>query len=140
MTSLNEIFFNSAKAEGMTYEDILADVQQYCTTNHADTLSGEGNQEKAKALLQEFIMQYVMKCNYAVEGLSLEALSERLYEDMAGCSFLKHWIYKKGVEEVNINAYDDIEVIMRVGRSLKIPAKFLSPQLAIDVIRRLLIT
>ena len=29
MTSLNEIFFNSAKAEGMTYEDILADVQQY---------------------------------------------------------------------------------------------------------------
>ena len=33
MTSLNEIFFNSAKAEGMTYEDILADVQQYCTTN-----------------------------------------------------------------------------------------------------------
>ena len=27
-------------------------------------------------------MQYVMKCNYAVEGLSLEALSERLYEDM----------------------------------------------------------
>lgn len=101
MTSLNEIFFNSAKAEGMTYEDILADVQQYCTTNHANTLSGEGSQEKAKALLQEFIMQYVMKCNYAVEGLSLEALSERLYEDMAGCSFLKHWIYKKGIEEVN---------------------------------------
>ena len=66
MTSLNEIFFNSAKAEGMTYEDILADVQQDCTTNHADTLSGEGSQEKAKALLQEFIMQYVMKCNYAV--------------------------------------------------------------------------
>ena len=45
MTSLNEIFFNSAKAEGMTYEDILADVQQYCTTNHANTLSGEGSQE-----------------------------------------------------------------------------------------------
>lgn len=140
MTSLNEIFFNSAKAEGMTYEDILADVQQYCTTNHANTLSGEGSQEKAKALLQEFIMQYVMKCNYAVEGLSLEALSERLYEDMAGCSFLKHWIYKKGVEEVNINAYDDIEVIMSGGRSLKIPDKFLSPQHAIDVIRRLLST
>lgn len=140
MNSLNELFFNSAQAKGITYDEILADVQQYCTNNHADTLSGEGNQEKAKSLLQEFILQYVIKRNYAVEGLSLEDLCDRLYEDMAGCSFLKNWIYRKGVEEVNINAYDDIEVIMSGGRSMKIPDKFQSPQHAIDVIRRLLST
>ena len=140
MNSLNELFFNSAQAKGITYDEILADVQQYCTNNHADTLSGEGDQEKAKSLLQEFILQYVIKRNYAVEGLSLEDLCDRLYEDMAGCSFLKNWIYRKGVEEVNINAYDDIEVIMSGGRSLKIPDKFQSPQHAIDVIRRLLST
>lgn len=140
MNSLNELFFNSAQAKGVTYDEILADVQQYCTTNHADTLSGEGNQEKAKTLLQEFILQYVIKCNYAVEGLSLEELRDRLYEDMAGCSFLKNWIYRKGVEEVNINAYDDIEVIMSGGRSIKIPDTFQTPQHAIDVIRRLLST
>lgn len=140
MNSLNELFFNSAQAKGITYDEILADVQQYCTNNHADTLSGEGDQEKAKSLLQEFILQYVIKRNYAVEGLSLEDLCDRLYEDMAGCSFLKNWIYRKGVEEVNINAYDDIEVIMSGGRSMKIPDKFQSPQHAIDVIRRLLST
>lgn len=86
MNSLNELFFNSSMAEGMTYDQILADVQQYCTTNHADTLSSEGNQEQAKALLQEFIKQYVIKCNYKVDDLSIEELCERLYEDMAGCS------------------------------------------------------
>ena len=140
MNSLKELFFNSTQAKGITYDEILADVQQYCTNNHADTLSGEGDQEKAKSLLQEFILQYVIKRNYAVEGLSLEDLCDRLYEDMAGCSFLKNWIYRKGVEEVNINAYDDIEVIMSGGRSMKIPDKFQSPQHAIDVIRRLLST
>ena len=57
---------------------------------------------------------------------------------MAGYSFLKKWIYQPGVEEVNINAYNDIEVIMNSGRSLKIPDKFSSPQHAIDVIRRML--
>lgn len=53
-------------------------------------------------------------------------------------SFLKKWIYKPGVEEVNINAYNDIEVIESSGRSIKISDKFSSPQHAIDVIRRML--
>ena len=57
---------------------------------------------------------------------------------MAGYSFLKKWIYKPGVEEVNINAYNDIEVIESSGRSIKIPDKFSSPQHAIDVSRRML--
>jgi len=36
------------------------------------------------------------------------------------------------------NAYNDIEVIMNSGRSIKIPDKFTSPQHAIDVVRRML--
>lgn len=57
---------------------------------------------------------------------------------MAGYSFLKKWIYKPGIEEVNLNAYNDIEVIEAGGRSIKIPDKFSSPQHAIDVVRRML--
>lgn len=140
MDSLNEMFFNHKAAEGLTYEDILEDVQKYCTANHADTLSGESDPDNAKRLLKEFILQYLMKCSYSIEGMSMEGLCENLYEDMAGFSFLKKWIYKKGIEEVNINAYNDIEVIMSGGRSMKIPDKFKSPQHAIDVIRRLLST
>lgn len=127
MDSLNEMFFNHKAAEGLTYEDILEDVQKYCTANHADTLSGEADPENATRLLKEFILQYLMKCSYGIEGMSTEELCENLYEDMAGFSFLKKWIYKKGIEEVNINAYNDIEVIMSGGRSMKIPDKFKSP-------------
>lgn len=140
MDSLNDLFFTSINQESLSYEQILEDVQRYCTSNHADKLSTEGNQEEARKLLREFIFQYVTNRSYRMEGLSATELCDTLYEDMAGISFLKKWIYKPGVEEVNINSFDDIEVIMSGGRSIKIEDRFQSPQHAIDVTRRLLNT
>lgn len=140
MESLNDIFFTSAGHESLTYDQILEDVQKYCTEKHADKLSTEGNQDEARKLLKEFILQYVISRSYRIEGMTTEELCDNLYEDMAGISFLKKWIYKPGIEEVNINSFDDIEVIMSGGRSMKIPDRFQSPQHAIDVVRRLLNT
>lgn len=141
MNNLNDIFFTSAANEGMTYDQILEDVQRYFAENHASTIAeaGESNAERATAVLKELMVQYLVKRKYAVEGLTTTELCEKLYEDMAGYSFLKKWIYRPGVEEVNINAYNDIEVIESSGRSIKIPDKFSSPQHAIDVIRRMLV-
>ena len=140
MDSLNDMFFTSTASESLSYDQILEDVQKYCTEKHSDKLSTEGNQEEARKLLREFIFQYVVSRSYRMEGMTTEELCDSLYEDMAGISFLKKWIYKPGIEEVNINAFDDIEVIMSGGRSMKIPDRFQSPQHAIDVTRRLLNT
>lgn len=140
MESLNEMFFSSAEKESITYEQILADVQRYCTLHHADKLSTEGDQKAAQKLLQEFIFRYVQNRSYHIEGMSTEELCSTLYEDMAGISFLRKWLDMPGIEEININAYDDIEVIRSGGRSEKIPDRFLSPQHALDVARRLLNT
>ncbi len=140
MESLNDIFFTSTSKKDLTYGQILEDVQRYCTENHADKLSTEGNQDEARNLLKEFILQYINNRSYHINGMSTEELCNTLFEDMAGISFLKKWIYMPGIEEVNINAYDDIEVIMSGGRSVKIPDRFQSPQHAIDVARRLLNT
>ena len=140
MESLNDMFFTAAKQETLSYDQILDDVQKYCTSRHADKLTTEGNQEEARKLLREFICQYILSRSYHMEGMTTEELCDTLYEDMAGISFLKKWIYRPGVEEVNVNAYDDIEVIMSGGRSMKIPDRFQSPQHAIDVTRRLLNT
>lgn len=137
MNNLNDIFFAPTASEELSYEQILEDVQRYFAENHASTIAGGG--EKSSELLKELMTQYLVKRRYTVDGLSAEELVERLYEDMAGYSFLKKWIYfTPGVEEVNINAYNDIEVIMNSGRSVKIPEKFSSPQHAIDVVRRML--
>lgn len=141
MNKLNEIFFSPAATEGLTYDLILEEVQRYFAENHATVIaeSGESNTERATAVLKELMIQYLVKRKYAAEGLTTEELCAKLYEDMAGYSFLKKWIYKPGVEEVNINAYNDIEIIESSGRSIKIPDKFSSPQQAIDVIRRMLV-
>ena len=140
MNNLNDIFFAPAANQDLTYEQVLEDVQRYFAENHAATIAeaGEGNTERASPLLKELMVQYIVKRKYAIEGLTTEELCEKLYEDMAGYSFLKKWIYKPGIEEVNINAYNDIEVIEAGGRSVKIPDKFSSPQHAIDVVRRML--
>lgn len=140
MNNLNDIFFAPAANQDLTYEQILEDVQRYFAENHAATIAeaGDGNTDRASSLLKELMVQYIVKRKYAIEGLTTEELCEKLYEDMAGYSFLKKWIYKPGIEEVNINAYNDIEVIEAGGRSVKIPDKFSSPQHAIDVVRRML--
>ena len=140
MNNLNDIFFAPAANQDLTYEQILEDVQRYFAENHAATIAeaGDGNTDRASSLLKELMVQYIVKRKYAIEGLTTEELCEKLYEDMAGYSFLKKWIYKPGIEEVNINAYNDIEVIEAGGRSIKIPDKFSSPQHAIDVVRRML--
>lgn len=141
MNNLNDIFFAPVASEGLTYDQILEDVQRYFAENHASTIAeaGESNAERATAVLKELMVQYLVKRKYAAEKLTTAELCEKLYEDMAGYSFLKKWIYRPGVEEVNINAYNDIEVIESSGRSIKIPDKFSSPQHAIDVIRRMLV-
>lgn len=140
MNNLNDIFFTPSSSGGLTYEQILEDVQRYFSENHASTIAGagDGDTERATAMLKELIIQYLAKRRYALDGLTTEDLCAKLYEDMAGYSFLKKWIYRPGVEEVNINAYDDIEVILNSGRSIKIPDKFSSPRHAIDVVRRML--
>ena len=138
MNKLNDIFFTQTTAEGITYESVLEDVQRYFTENHASTIAGEGDAERVAELLKDLISQYIVKRKYVLDGLTTDELTAKLYEDMAGYSFLKKWIYMPGVEEVDLNAYDDIEVIMNSGRSIKIPDKFSSPQQAIDVVRRML--
>lgn len=110
------------------------------TDNHATALSSEADRNKARELLLGFIETYVNKMQYVFEGHTSAPLAERLYEDMAGISFLKRWIYDPNVEEVNVNRFDDIEVIMSGGRSVKIPEKFASPTQALDVMRRILST
>jgi len=138
MNNLNDIFFTPMAVETVTYEQILEDVHRHFAENHAAKLVSDENQERADEVLKELIYQYLSKRKYAVDDLTTTELRDKLFDDMAGYSFLKKWIYNPDVEEVNINAFNDIEVIMSSGRSIKIPDKFNSPQHAIDVTRRML--
>ena len=127
MNRLNDIFFaQSSGGEGLTYEQILEEAQHYFTDNYAQIVAGAGeeNADRAADVLKGLLEQYIIKRKYSVEGLSVQMLRDKLYEDMAGYGFLKKWIYKPGIEEININAYNDIEIIEAGGRSRKYRISF----------------
>lgn len=79
MESLNDMFFTASKQKALSYDQILEDVQKYCTSRHADKLTTEGNQEEARKLLREFICQYIISRSYHMEGMTTEELCDTLY-------------------------------------------------------------
>lgn len=125
------------------YKDIFIKVQEYISNNFQDLFSDENidNKDDKKEKLQRYISQYLTaKKIQCVEYPEEQKLIDRLYRDMAEFSFITDWLEcaeKIGLEEIDINSWDDIEVIIN-GRKGKIPEKFLSPQHAVNIIRRML--
>ena len=95
MNNLNDIFFTPAENSGMTYDQILEDVQRYFSENHASTIAGagDGDSQRASSVLKELMAQYLVRRKYSLQGCTTKELCAKLYEDMAGYSFLKKWIY-----------------------------------------------
>lgn len=138
MSNMKEVYFSSVVKQNLSYEEILENVQNHCTKQHSQSLINVDTSDEARSLLKEYIENYILQQGYFVGDLNSKELSLRIFDDMADYSFLRKWIYMPGLEELNINAYNDIEIIMQGNRSEKIPDKFSSPSRAIDVLRRML--
>jgi pilus assembly protein CpaF len=117
------------------YEQVLVRVQE--------ALSGEVDgsiEEVSEADLKEKIERYLtdsrIKCSLTAD---MAELTNYLYHDMAGYSFITRddLFNRPGFEEININAWNDVEVIT-AGRRMKTDYSFLSPQHAIDIHTRML--
>ena len=137
MNHIHDIFFQATSPIQKPYKELLHEIQEFCRINYTDAIVQNSSKE-TEALLKEIIYKYIQEHKYVVENFNVKELADRIYEDMAGYSFLKKWIYNEDIEEVNINAWNDIEVVYKGGKSVKIPDQFASPQHAVDVTRRML--
>ncbi len=135
-----DIFRDNHSVANVTaeYRNILEQVQKHCAKEHSGLIVDEDASLENTKLLKSVITDYLINNNLTCEGYELEQLTNKLFADMAGYSFLADYIYAEGVEEVNINAYNDIEVIYSSGKSVKIPETFNNAQHAKDVVRRML--
>lgn len=130
----------SSRAGSSSYADILAATQAFISGTYQDILSNDLTVDDRR-LIKDYIRQYLITKNISLsDGMSTTELTDRLYMDMAEFSFITVWLRdaeKMQLEEININAWNDIEIVS-AGRKHKTKEQFISPQHAIDVVRRML--
>ncbi len=133
----NHSLFFAPESEGKDFSDVLKDVQKYISSNYS-VLITDNNIEDAKEQMKRYIGKYVMDERIAVKGMDGQDLINALYTEMAEYGFLTKYIFGNGIEEIDINSWQDIEVQYSDGRNEKLDEHFDSPEHAINVIRRML--
>jgi len=118
----------------ISFQDLLTQTQEYISRNYALTLY---DADKAD-MVKQYIKQFMKERNYYVEGSVLADVAEELYVEMAEYSFLTPYLKMTNIEELNINAWNDIAVHPCNGKPYKLKEHFSSPRHAVDIIRRLL--
>ena len=135
--SRNAAMFTSQK-KLLSFPTLLDEIQEYMSFNYRELMSSLDNKNGTQ--FRSYIQQYLTEKEYGVEGYDFGQLVEKLYDEMAGFSFLSQYIDMRvpGVEEVNINAWDDVEVHFSGGRVEPADGQFYSPLHATNVVKRIL--
>ncbi len=128
------LFFQST--EKQEFSDVLKDVQAHIADNYSELITGD--LYDAKEQMKRFITKYILDKRIYVEGKTNEQLIDDIYTEMAEYGFLTKYIFGKNIEEIDINAWNDIEVQYSNGTTAKLDEHFDSPEHAINVIRRML--
>ena len=139
--STQNLFFKSEKKRD--FSDVLNEVQSYISSKYfALVIDGINNvnteNDEVKNQVKRYIGKYLLDYRISVDNMTQTELIDALYTEMAEFSFLTKYIFGTGIEEININSWDDIEVQYSNGTSVKIDEKFESPDHAINVVRRML--
>lgn len=114
--------------------DLLAKTQEYIAKYYATALTDEQKHDQLKA----YIEKYILDGGFLVHGFTEEELIDRLYAEMVEYSILTPFLVSPDIDEININAWDDIMLTYSDGKMEKLEEHFRSPQHAIDIVKRLL--
>jgi len=136
MTGNQNLFFSSGETV-REFRSVLQDVQEYISSKYA-TLITDGGTEEVKVQVKRYITKYVQDYRLAVADMTQTQLVDALYTEMAEFSFLTKYIFGTGIEEIDVNAWNDVEVQYSNGLTKKLGERFDSPAHAINVVRRML--
>ena len=136
MTDNHSLFFSPGNGT-KDFSTVLHEVQEYISEKYS-TLIIDGETEDGKAQVKRYIGKYLMDYRIAVKGMTDQQLVDALYTEMAEFSFLTKYIFGTGIEEIDVNAWNDIEVQYSNGNTVKLDEHFNSPEHAVNVIRRML--
>lgn len=132
----HDLFFSSGE-ESRSFSDVLREVQGYLSKEYSSLVTATGSEE-AKSQIRRFAGKYIQDHRLSVQGMTTEELISAIYSEMAEFGFLTKYIYGEGIEEIDVNAWDDVEVQFSGGVTRKLDEHFDSPEHAINVVRRML--
>jgi pilus assembly protein CpaF len=122
------------------YAEILKSTQNYVSDNYSKEISDlaeTNDKSSAKDRMKKIIIRSLINLGFYDEhDGNIELTAERLYEDMSGYGFLAKYLADPAFEEANINSWD-CTYIQTKDKKFIAPESFLSPQHAIDVIKRI---
>ena len=113
---------------------LLGMVQEFISTRYAAALTNAEKQTQLRSYIDKYLRDY----RYGVAGLTQEELVDKLFCEMAEYSVLTPFLGKENVEEINVNAWNDIAITYTNGKIVKLKEHFYSPQHATDIVKRLL--
>ncbi len=117
------------------YQNQLNHLRNYLSLNHATELAQILGDASASGRIRSLIKTFIEQ--HAIVGGSYENLVTRLYDDLAGFAFIDKYLYDAEIEEINGNAWNDIEIVW-ADRWEKIADQFLNAQHAIQIIKKMM--
>lgn len=129
--------FFSADETKRDFSSVLREVQAYLSKEYSSLVTGDSSEE-VKAQIRRYAGKYIQDHRITVDGMSVDELIDAIYSEMAEFGFLTKYIYGEGIEEIDVNAWDDVEVQYSGGVNRKLEEHFDSPEHAINVVRRML--
>ncbi len=129
--------FFSADETKRDFSSVLREVQAYLSKEYSSLVTGDSSEE-VKAQIRRYAGKYIQDHRIAVDGISVDELIDGIYSEMAEFGFLTKYIYGEGIEEIDVNAWDDVGVQYSGSVNRKLEEHFDSPEHAINVVRRML--
>lgn len=117
---------------------MLRELQEYISSHYAGLIADGATGDERKAQTKRYIGKYIQDNRIAVAGMIEQQLVDAIYTEMAEFSFLTKYIFGSGIEEIDVNAWDDVEVQYSDGTTKKLGEHFESPEHAVNVVRRML--
>ena len=119
------------------YKEVLDKIRHMISKHHSAELIDVLYSPEAGERLKNLIVRYLNQNRLWVGGFTnIADLTDKIYEDMAGFGILTKHLRDETVEEVNINAWNAIEVLYP-NSVLLLRETFISPNDCLDKIRKM---
>ncbi|BCJ93546.1 type II secretion system protein E [Anaerocolumna cellulosilytica] len=122
------------------FQEVFSEVQSYISENFSTLITGEvEDTDITKEQLKNHIKKYLTDRKLVVKDMSMQETINHIYIEMTEFSILNQYLdsTRTDIEEININAWNDIKVTFSDGVTKSVE-HFFNPQHCENIIRRLL--